>query len=253
MMMIASTEITDRDELRKALDKAPRIGDINFLEEVGTQKAYEHSRGAWNHAKLAYGPAEGKKHVLAFDFGAKLNILNELAEAGLQVEVVPYNTSADAIIQRFDNQEIGGVFLSNGPGDPMVLGDQVKTIQKLIEKKIPIFGICLGHQLLSIAHGYPTHKLKFGHHGGNQPVKNMETGMVEITSQNHNYSVPDNIVEVAKMTHLNLFDNTIEGVHYNNAPVFSVQHHPEASPGPHESRYLFKQFAELVRPTPNAK
>lgn len=253
MMMIASTEISDRDELRKALDKAPRIGDINFLAEVGTKKAYEHSRGAWNHAKLAYAPAQGKKRVLAFDFGAKLNILNELVEAGLQVEVIPYDTPADVIIKRFEAQEIGGVFLSNGPGDPLVLKEQVETIKQLIAKQIPIFGICLGHQLLSIAHGYPTHKLKFGHHGGNQPVKNMETGMVEITSQNHNYSVPDNIVEVAKMTHLNLFDNTIEGVRYLNAPVFSVQHHPEASPGPHESRYLFKQFAELVRPTPNAK
>ena len=110
-----------------------------------------------------------------------------------------------------------------------------------------MFGICLGHQLLSIAHGYDTHKLKFGHHGGNQPVQNKKTGLVEITSQNHNYSVPDNIAEVAEITHVNLFDNTIEGVKYNGKPVFSVQHHPESSPGPHESKYLFKEFADSVR------
>jgi carbamoyl-phosphate synthase small subunit len=110
-----------------------------------------------------------------------------------------------------------------------------------------MFGICLGHQLLSISHGYDTYKLKFGHHGGNHPVKNIKTGLVEITAQNHNYNVPQNIVEVAEVTHLNLFDNTIEGLKYNNAPIFSVQHHPEASPGPKESRYIFNEFLSLIK------
>ncbi|GHS88166.1 hypothetical protein FACS189487_05810 [Campylobacterota bacterium] len=139
------------------------------------------------------------------------------------------------------------MFLSNGPGDPMVLKDEIVTIKKLAARKIPMFGICLGHQLLAIAHGYNTFKLKFGHHGANQPVKNVATGAVEITSQNHNYSVPESIAEIAEITHINLFDDTIEGVRYKNAPIFSVQHHPEASPGPRESRYLFAEFAKIVK------
>ena len=247
MMMVASTEVHDRHELSRLLDAQPPIGEVNFLEEVATQKAYVHTQGSWNHQALCFRKAqEGGKKVLAYDFGAKLNILNELVDAGLCVEVIPYNTPAETVIARYEAGEIGGVFLSNGPGDPMVLEEQIAIIKALIAKKIPMFGICLGHQLLSIAHGYPTHKLKFGHHGGNQPVKNLKTGAVEITSQNHNYSVPDNITEIAEVTHLNLFDNTIEGVRYHDAPIFSVQHHPEASPGPRESRYLFKAFAELI-------
>ena len=146
----------------------------------------------------------------------------------------------------FKKGEIHGVFLSNGPGDPVSLGAQIAEIKKLIEAKIPMFGICLGHQLLSNAFGYPTYKLKFGQHGSNHPVQNLITGAVEITSQNHNYNVPESIAEVANITHRNLFDNTIEGVAYKNAPVFSVQHHPESSAGPHESEYLFAQFLKAL-------
>ncbi len=137
--------------------------------------------------------------------------------------------------------------MSNGPGDPLVLKNEQREIKKLIDAKVPMFGICLGHQLLSIAHGYDTYKLKFGHHGGNQPVKNIKTGLVEITAQNHNYNVPENITEVAEVTHVNLFDNTIEGLKYNDAPIFSVQHHPESSPGPKESRYIFNEFLSLIK------
>ena len=144
--------------------------------------------------------------------------------------------------------EIDGVFLSNGPGDPLVLKKEQKQIKKLIAAKVPMFGICLGHQLLSISHGYDTYKLKFGHHGGNHPVKNQSNGVVEITAQNHNYNVPDNITEIADVTHTNLFDNTIEGLKYKDTPIFSVQHHPEASPGPKESRYIFSQFLSLLKP-----
>jgi carbamoyl-phosphate synthase small subunit len=128
-----------------------------------------------------------------------------------------------------------------------VLKNEQAEIKKLKSAKVPMFGICLGHQLLSIAHGYDTFKLKFGHHGGNQPVKNMKTGLVEITAQNHNYNVPDNIVEIAEVTHTNLFDNTIEGLKYNDSPIFSVQHHPESSPGPKESRYIFNEFLSLIK------
>jgi len=128
-----------------------------------------------------------------------------------------------------------------------MLKKEQEQIKKLIAAKIPMFGICLGHQLLSISHGYDTYKLKFGHHGGNHPVKNVKTGLVEITAQNHNYNVPDNIIEIAEVTHLNLFDNTIEGLKYNDSPIFSVQHHPESSPGPKESRYIFNEFLSLIK------
>ncbi|MDR2152859.1 MAG: glutamine-hydrolyzing carbamoyl-phosphate synthase small subunit [Helicobacteraceae bacterium] len=254
MMAVASTEFSSYADLRAVLDKAPRMNQNSFLSEVSAAKAYAHSRGAWNAKTQSYDPPPlATKRVVAYDFGAKLNILNELTAAGLQVEVAPYNAKADDLIARFNNQEIGGVFLSNGPGDPLALKDQIAQIRKLIDRKIPIFGICLGHQLLAIAHGYETYKLKFGHHGANHPVKNLQTLAVEITSQNHNYSVPESISDIADITHINLFDDTIEGVKYKNAPFFSVQHHPEASPGPRESRYLFESFAQNVLPTPNAK
>ena len=246
MMMIASTEISDKEQLAKTLSESPRIEDINYIKQVSTKESYIHKNGAWNHEKLAYNPAVmSDKRIVAIDFGIKRNILNELVEAGLEVEVVPSTFKAQELIQRFENKEIGGVFLSNGPGDPLTLTEEKEQIQKLIDKNIPMFGICLGHQMLSIAHGHDTYKLKFGQHGGNHPVANNDN-VVEITAQNHNYNVPDSIKEIATVTHINLFDNTIEGVRYNNKPVFSVQHHPEASPGPHESKYIFKEFADSV-------
>ncbi len=164
---------------------------------------------------------------------------------GLEVEVIPHSFSAAEILSRFKAGEIQGVFLSNGPGDPLVLHNEIEQIKQLIQSDIPIFGICLGHQLLSIAHGFPTYKLKFGHHGSNHPIKNLQSGAVEITAQNHNYCVPESIAQIATITHRNLFDNTIEGVRYKDKPIFSVQHHPEASPGPREARILFEEFAKL--------
>lgn len=247
MMMIASTEVFDPSELKKMLSSSKRIEEINYIEEVTTSVGYQHTQAAWNSEKLAFSKQVKKDaKIIAVDFGAKLNILNELVEAGLEVEVVSAHVKGEEIVSRFKSGEIKGVFLSNGPGDPMVLTHQVAMIKELLKENIPMFGICLGHQLLSIAHGYPTYKLKFGHHGGNHPVKNMQSGMVEITAQNHNYNVPDEITAIAEITHVNLFDNSIEGVRYKNEPVFSVQYHPESSPGPHESKYLFKQFATLV-------
>lgn len=247
MPAIASTECFDKEELAKKLANSPKIGDINYIKEVSSKEAYTHTQAAWNEMSFCYKePQKELKKIIAYDFGAKLNILNELTEAGACVEVVPHHTKADGVIEKFRSGEIKGVFLSNGPGDPLVLTDEVAEIKKLIEADIPIFGICLGHQLLSIAFGYETYKLKFGHHGGNHPVKNLKTGGVEITAQNHNYNVPDEILEVAEPTHINLFDNTIEGLRYKNKKVFSVQFHPESSPGPHESKYLFREFVENI-------
>jgi len=243
MMMIASTQIHDKDELQKLLDNAPHISEINYINEVTTKEAYIHETGAWNDKTLSYNKKETSKKIVVYDFGVKRNILNELTNAGMECLVVPASTKAEDVIKMYQNGEINGVFLSNGPGDPLVLEDVKINTQKLIEAKIPMFGICLGHQILSIAHGYDTFKLPFGHHGGNHPVKKE---VVEITAQNHNYNVPENIQEVAEVTHINLFDNTIEGVKYKNSPIFSVQHHPEASPGPRESKYIFKEFFELV-------
>jgi len=247
MMMIASTQVSDKEELKSLLEAAPRIEEVNYIEEVSTKTAYTHRNGVYDPFSFRYNEApEVKARIAAIDFGVKRNILNELTQAGLEVEVLPNTFSADALIIRYDAKEIDGVFLSNGPGDPLVLKREQEEIKKLIARRIPLFGICLGHQLLSIAHGYDTHKLKFGHHGGNHPVKNVQTGMVEITAQNHNYNVPESVREIADVTHVNLFDNTIEGLRYKNSPVFSVQHHPEASPGPKESRYIFAEFLHLI-------
>lgn len=248
MMMIASTKISDKEELKKVLDNSPRIEDVNYIEQVSTKTAYKHTQSVYNDREFEYNTAPAAEaNIVVLDFGVKRNILNELVAAKMGVEVIPNDFSADNLIERYNKKEIDGVFLSNGPGDPLVLKHEQEQIKKLIDAKVPMFGICLGHQLLSISHGYDTYKLKFGHHGGNQPVKNVKTGFVEITAQNHNYNVPQNIVEVADITHINLFDNTIEGLRYKNAPIFSVQHHPEASPGPKESRYIFNEFLSLIK------
>ncbi|PIF04654.1 MAG: carbamoyl phosphate synthase small subunit [Arcobacter sp.] len=247
MMMIASTEIDNIDELKLLLEASPRIEDINYIEQVSTKTSYVHKNGAWNIATMDYNKAVmSDKKVVVVDFGVKRNILNELVEAGLEVEVIPSDFNGDDLVKRYEEGKIGGVFLSNGPGDPLTLSKEKIEVQKLIDKNIPMFAICLGHQMLSIAHGHDTYKLKFGQHGGNHPVKNSKN-IVEITAQNHNYNVPTSIEAIAELTHINLFDNTIEGVKYKNKPIFSVQHHPEASPGPHESKYIFKEFADSIK------
>ena len=249
MMMIASSEIHDKNKLTEILKNSPRIEEVDYIKEVYTKEAYVHQNGAWDDEKLRYKEKNTSKKIAVLDFGVKRNILNELTEAGMECLVLPYSTNVQDIITMYKNGEIGGVFLSNGPGDPLILKDIHEKIKKLLDEKIPMFGICLGHQLLSISHGFDTFKLRFGHHGGNHPVKN-ELGrkpVVEITAQNHNYNVPEEIETIAKITHKNLFDGTIEGVKYKNEPVFSVQHHPEASPGPHDSKYIFKEFFEIVK------
>ena len=246
MMMVASTQLHTTEELKKVLESSPRIEEVNYIEQVSTKEVYVHNEARYNVETFKYETPQTTKKIIALDFGIKRNILNELTHAGMEVTVVPNSMKAEEIISKFDAKEIEGVFLSNGPGDPLILKEEHAKIKQLIAHKVPLFGICLGHQLLSIAHGYDTYKLKFGHHGGNHPVQNTITNTVEITAQNHNYNVPDNIVEVATVTHINLFDNTIEGLRYNDSPTMSVQHHPEASPGPHESAYIFGEFAKML-------
>ncbi|WP_415846379.1 glutamine-hydrolyzing carbamoyl-phosphate synthase small subunit [Sulfurimonas sp.] len=248
MMMVASTSISDKDELKKILENSPRIQDVNYIEQVSTKKVYKHECSTYSNPEFKYEEAPSiQAKIAVIDFGVKRNILNEIVSAGIGVEVIPNTFKAEDLIDSYKSKEIDGVFLSNGPGDPLVLKKEQEQIKKLIDAKIPMFGICLGHQLLSISHGYDTFKLKFGHHGGNHPVKNEKTGLVEITAQNHNYNVPNNIIEIAEVTHTNLFDNTIEGLKYKDSPIFSVQHHPEASPGPKESQYIFNEFLSLIK------
>ena len=183
-----------------------------------------------------------KYRVIALDFGIKYNILRQLTEHGCEVQVVPAKTTAEEILAA----EPDGVFLSNGPGDPMPVGYAIETIQGLMGKK-PLFGICLGHQLLGLALGGKTFKLKFGHRGANQPVKHLETDRVEITSQNHGFCVDiDSLPNSVDVTHINLNDDTLEGIQHREYPIFSVQYHPEASPGPHDASYLFSRFTKMM-------
>ena len=187
-----------------------------------------------------YSTGTGPARVVAYDFGIKTSILRLLGEIAT-VEVVPASTPAGEVLAR----EPDGVFLANGPGDPAAVTYAVDVIGRLLGQ-VPVFGICLGHQLLATALGGRTHKLKFGHHGGNHPVRRLATGTVEITSQNHNYAVTEGTVEAADVTHVNLNDGVIEGLRSRDVPAFSVQYHPEAGPGPHDARYLFAQFDALM-------
>lgn len=248
MMMIASTTINDKAKLKVMLESFPRIEDVHYAKEVSTKERYTCTLGNWDMQKQHYNKPKLKsdKKVVVIDFGVKKSILHSLCEVGIEVEVIHCDFDPKVLIDRYKSKEIQGIFLSNGPGEPLRLHEEAKKIKELIDAKIPMFGICLGHQLLSIASGYPTYKLKFGQHGGNHPVLDTQTKKVEITAQNHNYNVPENIEEIATITHYNLFDKTIEGVKYKDKPIFSVQHHPEASPGPHESRAIFQAFADLL-------
>ena len=186
---------------------------------------------------------EPQFRVIAMDFGIKHNILRQLTQHGCQVQVVPAHTSSEEILAANPD----GIFLSNGPGDPDAVEYAIETIKRLIGRK-PIFGICLGHQLLGLAFGGNRYKLKFGHRGANQPVKRLETDSVEITAQNHGFCVDiDSLPNSVEVTHINLNDQTLEGIRHTEYPVFAVQYHPEASPGPHDASYLFKQFTDLMK------
>jgi carbamoyl-phosphate synthase small subunit len=225
---------------------SPSMAGQNLISRVSTNSSYAWTQGVEpvsSSDKIASRP-EPSLHVVAYDFGIKRNILRHLVQLGSRVTVVPSDASAEDVLALKPD----GVFLSNGPGDPEPLVHQAEQVRKMIGKT-PIFGICLGHQILGLAFGGKTYKLKFGHHGANHPVLNQATGKVEITSQNHGFCVdPDSLKdsEVA-VTHLNLNDNTVEGMRHRTEPVFCVQYHPEAAPGPHDSHYLFNDFVSLMK------
>jgi carbamoyl-phosphate synthase small subunit len=232
----------------KLIDKArnaPSMEGLDLASGVSTPAVYEWTAGAepCSPSELVGRPEPARFHVVAYDFGIKRNILRRLAQVGCRVTVVPSLTSAeDTLALKPD-----GVFLSNGPGDPEPLQTQVATVRKLIGQ-VPIFGICLGNQILGLAAGGKTYKMKFGHRGANHPVINRLTNKVEITSHNHGFAVdPDSLnMNDVEITHVNLNDQTLEGFRMRNHPVFCVQYHPEAAPGPHDSRYLFDDFVKLM-------
>ena len=226
---IISSNDVDIQSLEKKLKKFPDMNGLDLAKDVTTQKKYK-----W--------PGKGQYKVAVIDFGIKKNILRLLSDVGCELTVFPASIKAEDIL----SFEPDGVFLSNGPGDPLAVTYGIETVKKLLGK-VPLFGICLGHQILALALGASTFKLKFGHRGINHPVRNNEKNTVEITSQNHGFAVdldslPPNVIS----THINLNDNTSGGIRCTDIPAFSVQYHPESSPGPHDSRYLFNQFIEMM-------
>jgi len=255
---VISTRSEYPAELIAKAKASPGLVGRDLVKEVSCAESYDWGEGGW---ELGSGYRKRKESenaqkrkpknpsldrpgffVVAYDFGIKRNILRGLAESGCRVKVVPAATAAEDVLALNPD----GIFLSNGPGDPDAVPYAKENVQKLLGQK-PIFGICLGHQILGLALGGKTYKLKFGHHGGNQPVMDLTTKKVEITAQNHGFAVDaDSLKGAAVVTHLNLNDNTVEGLAHKELPVFSVQYHPESSPGPHDASYLFKRFIEVM-------
>jgi carbamoyl-phosphate synthase small subunit len=236
MKGVISTGIDDPVKLKELLESFPGMSGRNLVDLVTCSRPYIFNPGAGKY----------KYTIAAYDFGIKTNILRCLDSAGFNIMVMPADTSPEKLL----SDEFDGILLSNGPGDPSAVGYAIENIKKIVGKK-PVFGICLGHQLLALALGAETYKLKFGHHGANHPVKNLENHEVEVTTQNHGFSVDMESLETIsapsyRVTHINLNDGTIEGLQYPEISAFTVQHHPEAGPGPHDSRYIFKCFAELI-------
>jgi carbamoyl-phosphate synthase small subunit len=231
---------------RRLVDRAralPGLIGRDLVAEVTTEAPYTWSEGAWQLARGYVAPPAPRFNVVAYDCGIKFNILRQLRATGCDVTVVPASTTSAEVLTR----KPSGVFLSNGPGDPEGVPYLIESVRGLLGR-VPIFGICLGHQILGLAAGGRTYKLPFGHHGANHPVKDLSTGRVEITAQNHGFAVdPESVSTLGwEPTHLNLNDGTCEGLRHREWPVFSVQYHPEASPGPHDANYLFHRFTDLM-------
>ncbi|HEU5087801.1 MAG TPA: glutamine-hydrolyzing carbamoyl-phosphate synthase small subunit, partial [Roseiflexaceae bacterium] len=241
MRAAISSADTNAERLIKVARSAPSMEGLDLVPYVTCAEPYNWAEG--NPGEWAGGtPNEGRYHVVAYDFGMKRNILRLLAERNCRVTVVPATTpAADVLAMNPD-----GVFLSNGPGDPAAVTYAVDAVRDLLGKK-PVFGICLGHQILGLALGGSTYKLRFGHHGGNQPVRFSDNGRVEISSHNHGFAVQaDSLPHDIEVTHVNLNDDCVEGLRAKDLQAFSVQYHPEAAPGPHDAAYLFDEFIELM-------
>ena len=238
MNCIISSEIFDMDELKRRLAETPDMAGLELSSKVSTKEAYE------------MGDVNALVKIAVMDYGTKRNILKCMVDRGAFVKVFPAKTPA-AEVKAFNPD---GYFISNGPGDPAAMGYAIDTMKELLEEEKPLFGICLGHQLLALANGISTFKMHHGHRGLNHPVKNLVTGKSEITTQNHGFGVdPESIKnsDAVEITHVNLNDQSIEGIRLKNKPAFSVQYHPEATPGPHDSRYLFDDFIEMVTKAKN--
>ncbi len=253
MRACVTTEL-DREAAIAAAKASPSMEGMDYVQEVSTPESYvwsEESR-EWTLPNVLTGKTAYyetlppvRHRIVAYDFGLKYNILRRLRQAGFEVEVVNSRTTAVEVLAKNPD----GLFLSNGPGDPAALGYIHEEIKALLGK-LPVFGICLGNQILAHAFGGTTFKLKFGHRGGNQPVKDLRTGKISITSQNHGFAVdPDSLPPEIEVTHLNLNDGTVEGMRHRELPVFSVQYHPEAAPGPNDASYFFEEFANLISKT----
>ena len=242
-MGVISNIETDPEALLEKVKNHPGIGGVELVKHVTSKESYEWTEGLWDKA-IPKGKA--KKKVVVYDFGVKLNILRHLYDAGFAVTVVPATTSSEAVL----DMNPDGILLSNGPGDPEAVTYGIENVKKLINIKgsvTPLFGICLGHQILGLALGGRTYKLKFGHHGGNHPVMDLKTGRVEITSQNHNYCVDiESLGGKVELTHRNLYDGTEEGMRHRDLPLMSVQHHPEAGPGPNDAAHVFNSFSKMI-------
>ena len=222
---------------------APSMTGLDLAQVVSTQQAYEWTETEWQLGSGYGAQAEPRHHVVAYDFGVKRNILRMLASRGCRVTVVPAQTAAAEVLKLRPD----GVFLSNGPGDPEPCDYAIEAARELIASGMPTFGICLGHQIMALASGARTFKMKFGHHGANHPVKDLDSGRVSITSQNHGFAVdPASLPENLRSTHVSLFDGSLQGLARTDKPAFCFQGHPEASPGPHEIGYLFDRFVKLM-------
>lgn len=234
----------DTGGLREMAKSWSGLTNMDLAKSVTSPHTISWDEGTWHYQSSAHKVTSAKYNVVAMDFGCKRNILRCLQDAGCAVTVVPADASADTVLAL----QPDGIFLSNGPGDPAATASYAGAeIAKLIATNTPVFGICIGHQLMALALGAKTHKMALGHRGANHPVRDLHTGKIEITSQNHGFAVdPDSLPDDVEVTHISLFDQSIEGLRHKTKPAFCVQYHPESSPGPHDSRYLFQRFTNLM-------